>query len=766
MDIMTPSQRKYNCRSIQIRQSILLAKLAFCCITAFLVIAAEAVAETKLAPVTIVGENQERLERPGSAHVITSQELRAQNYDNIDQALRRVPGVYLRQEDGFGLFPNISLRGTDTTRSAKITVMEDGVMIAPAPYSAPPAYFSPATGRMSSIEVLKGSSQVKYGPHITGGVINYQSTPIPLKRSAFLRSTYGEFGDFRAHGYVGDTLDTEWGSFGYLLEGFARKNDGFKTIDQTPDFRNGDNTGFTRIEPMIKLSFAPKTSMYQHFEFKFGYTDMNADEGYLGLPDQEFRADPFRRLAATRFDNIKTEQFRTHLRHIMAPSDNLDIITTLYLTEFSRNWFKLEDIRNVPGAGNLNLSRALAGVGNGAGLACLKGKLDCTLRVRNNNRDYYTRGVESIANYRMMTGTVEHNLTGGIRYHYDQERRFQRDELFFQTVSGTISGHDAGVPGNAGNDRNAVNAIAFHVQDRMVLGRWQIIPGFRYEHLWLDFRDFANPNRSGQTTLDLFAGGVGVVYSVNDEWKLIGGAHRGFSPPNPQSAITNKLKEETSTAFEWGARYIGMNGALTAEAIGFLTLFEDLIVVNNIGGAGTGLADNLGKAQSVGLEFSGTFDAGKVNNWGFSNPYFLTFTYTDATQRSNASSSNAESIFSFGAKGNRIPYIPEYQLTTGTSIEFTHWRFDFTASYVGATFTSANNVSTPVDGNGNPDARFGKTDSYWLLDMNAHYQVSKRIKILAGVHNLLNEKYIASRQPHGPRPGAPRMAYAGFELNF
>jgi Fe(3+) dicitrate transport protein len=209
-----------------------------------------------------------------------------------------------------------------------------------------------------------------------------------------------------------------------------------------------------------------------------------------------------------------------------------------------------------------------------------------------------------------------------------------------------------------------------------------------------------------------------------------------------------------------------MNGALAAEAIGFLTLFDDLIVIDNIGGTGTGVADNLGKAQSLGLEFSTTFDAGMANNWGFSNPYFVTFTYTDATQRSSARSTNAESIFSFGEKGNKIPYIPEYQLTTGTSFDFAQWGLNFTASYVGETFTSASNVTTQVDGNGNPDARFGKTDSYWLLDMGAHYQVKQGIRILAGVHNLLNEKYIASRQPHGPLPGMPRMAYAGFELSY
>lgn len=551
-----------------------------------------------------------------------------------------------------------------------------------------------------------------------------------------------------------------------MLEGYARKNDGFKDIDETPDFRDGNKTGFTRFEPMVKLSFEPKTALPQQFEFKFGYSDLDADVGYLGLPDAEFRQQPFRRLAATRFDNIKAEQFRTHLRHFIAPTDNLDITTTFYLTDFSRNWFKLNDIRNVPGAGNLNLSRALAGAGNGAGLACLKGDLDCTLRVRNNNRDYETRGVESIANHRLLAGGLEHNLTSGIRYHYDEERRFQRDELFFQAANGTITAHDPGIPGNAGSSRNSVNALAFHVQDRIVLGRWQITPGFRYEHLWLNFRDFDRPARDGRTTLDLFAGSVGVVYSLNDEWKLIASANRGFSPPNPQSAIVNKLKEETSTAFEWGTRYAGMNGALSAEAIGFLTLFDDLIVIDNIGGTGTGLSENLGKARSIGLEFTSTFDAGLANNWGFHNPYFLTFTYTDATQRNDARSADAESIFSFGKKGNKIPYIPEYQLTMGTSIEFAKWALNFTASYVGETFTSANNVSTQLDGNGNPDARFGKTDSYWLLDMSAHYEVRRGIKILAGVHNLLNEKYIASRQPHGPRPGAPRMAYAGFELNF
>ena len=132
---------------------------------------------------TILGNKYVAQNRTGASYYLSSEELQAFNYIDINRALKSVPGVNLYEEDGFGLRPNISLRGTSPQRSSKITLMEDGVLIAPAPYSSPAAYYFPSVARMQAIEILKGSSQVQYGPFTTGGVINLVSTAVPEELS-------------------------------------------------------------------------------------------------------------------------------------------------------------------------------------------------------------------------------------------------------------------------------------------------------------------------------------------------------------------------------------------------------------------------------------------------------------------------------------------------------------------------------------------------------------------------------------------------------
>ena len=67
----------------------------------------------------------------GSAHFLTYSELIKYNNTNINQILAKVPGINLQEEDGFGLRPNIGIRGVGIERTSKISIMEDGILMAP-----------------------------------------------------------------------------------------------------------------------------------------------------------------------------------------------------------------------------------------------------------------------------------------------------------------------------------------------------------------------------------------------------------------------------------------------------------------------------------------------------------------------------------------------------------------------------------------------------------------------------------------------------------
>ena len=150
--------------------------------------------EEVIESVTIIGSAEDLKKLAGSGQIISNADLLKAMDTDIQKILTAVPGLYMRTEEGYGLRPNISIRGTAIERSAKVAIMEDGVLVAPSPYTSSSAYYFPTTGRIHSVEVLKGPAAVTQGPQTIGGAINLISTPIPNAPSGKFVQELGENG--------------------------------------------------------------------------------------------------------------------------------------------------------------------------------------------------------------------------------------------------------------------------------------------------------------------------------------------------------------------------------------------------------------------------------------------------------------------------------------------------------------------------------------------------------------------------------------------
>ena len=702
--------------------------------------------------VVVIGSRANVWELTGAGFYVDGEQIRAQGYDDINRVLRRAPGVYLREEDGYGLFPNISLRGVDTTRSAKITIMEDGVPTAPATYSAPAAYYAPAPGRMDGVEVLKGSSQVRWGPHTTGGVINYRSTPIPEAFSGRLRVAYGTDNEIRQHGFLGSSFDTERGRMGYLLEYYFRHNDGFKRIDATASLGDSGDTGFRRSEPLLKLFWEPRGERFSRFELKVGATDLDADETYLGLLDSDFEDDPDRRYSASRFDNIDANHLRSYLRYTRELGDGLTLVATGYYNSFRRNWFKL-------GGDGEDLAENVAS-------GCWTGQIECTLPYRNNRREYYVAGAEIVADWLTSFGDTDHAIQVGLRYQQDRVRRNEDDFDFHQLGDGSIDLARSGSSGPcSGSCRwQQARALSLFVRDRIELGRLRLEPGLRFERIGNRWRDTGAGTPEDRDVLTAWSPGIGANFRVSDQLALFGGVHRGVSVPGPRDHVAKGVREETSVGVELGAR-LSPSPFFQAELSLFHTDFDDLLVVESLG-SGNRATANVGDVNAWGLELAADFDAGAWLDLRFSNPWHLAVTLTNAELDGDAQSADVESIFSGGEDGNDVPYIPRYQINVGTALEFERLSLFLDATWVDSTFTTADNSSASRNLAGELDYSFGETDAHAVVDLSGRLRLSDRTALTLNVYNLLDEEYIASRHPIGPRPGRPRSALVGVELDF
>ncbi len=707
--------------------------------------------------VTVLGGVEDVGSIPGSAHVVTHQELEEQMHSDVNRVLQQVPGVNIQEEEGYGLRPNIGIRGTGVERSSKITLMEDGVLIAPAPYTAPSAYYFPTIGRMDSVEVRKGSAAIKQGPYTNGGAINFISTPIPGDFTVGAHFAFGEDQTLRFGARVGDSGQR----YGWSLETYQFETDGFKHLDGVGTASDKTGVDLEDYVAKFRVNSDPGARFYQSLELKLGKTEQLGHETYLGLTAADFRDDPFRRYVGSAEDRIDTDHEQIQLLHFVQLRDNLDLTTTVYNNDFYRDWFKNERTAGVSNAAILDNPEA-----HGRELAILRGEIDSApgeLALRHNRRNYYSRGIQSVLGLQLgRAGGVHHKIEIGVRVHEDEEDRFQEDDLY-QMLGGGLQLTHRGAPGSQTNRVSFAEATAFFVQDTIQLGkRWTLVPGVRFESIDYTREDYSTqdptrslgPTRVRQNSIEEVIPGLGVSYALSTADRLFLGVHRGFSPPG--AGVTEDTEAEVSVNYELGWRR--EQGALSLEVIAFFNDYSNLLGADTQSGGGgaTGELFNGGAVEVRGLEFGARYDLGASRGWSLSVPLRLTYTYTVAEFQTSFDTS-FEDWAPRVEVGDEVPYIPEHQLAAGIGVVGQKWGTHLNLSYVGALRTRAGQGPIP-EGEG--------TDRRTILDLSVEREVLSRYKVFAQLRNVTDEIYIVARRPYGVRPGLPRSLMVGVSAKF
>ncbi|WP_299064202.1 TonB-dependent receptor [uncultured Polaribacter sp.] len=700
----------------------------------------------------IFGNKYMAKNRTGSAYYLSPKELQKFSFTDVNRALRSVPGVTIYEEDGFGLRPNISLRGTSPERSSKITLMEDGVLIAPAPYSASAAYYFPTIARMEAVEVLKGSSQVQYGPFTTGGAINMISAQIPTKFGGKIRASYGSFNSNQLHAKIGGGNKT----IGYVVEYLNYASDGFKTLP------SGKNTGFNKNDVVAKIAvnIFPNATIKQSLEFKFQYADEDGNETYLGLAEDDFNTNPFARYAASNEDRMTTKHTQYMITHHLNFSKDFRISTTAYQNNFARNWYKLNDVTfNGDKQSIANVLENPNSLSNH--FSIVNGSVNSgndALGVKANNRNYLSQGIQSKLDYHWYKGDSFHDLEIGVRYHYDDEDRFQWVDQFSISNTGILNLTTAGIAGTDANRITSANAFATFLTYKLKYQNWTFTPGVRYENITLKREDFGKNDvlRTGvnlterENSVNVFIPGMGANYKFDNYFSLFGGIHKGFSPPGNQDG----QKPEESINYELGTRFD--LGGIKGEFVGFFNDYSNLLGSDLAATGGTGSLDqfNAGEVNVSGIEVLLNYNFAKKES-KFSLPISLGYTFTNTEFQNSFGSS--DSLWGTVTAGDELPYIPKHQFNAAFSLEHKNFEINLNGRFNGEFRTLAGKGNIPNN---------EKVASNFIVDLSVKYFVNKQLSLTTNIINLLDNTYAASRVPAGLRPGHPFGIYGGLEFRF
>ncbi|WP_445371882.1 TonB-dependent receptor family protein [Methylomonas sp. HW2-6] len=694
----------------------------------------------------------------GSTSVIGKDTLERDQVFTVNEALRKAPGVYVRDEDGFGLRPNIAFRGQNPFRSTKVLFLEDGIPFNFAPYGDNDIYYHPPIERYDGIEIYKGADLTQFGPQTINGAVNYLTPKVPNTPGGFVSFTGGNRDYLNGHARYGGMvknvqgLDAVGGVIDYLhKEGMANRDNTFAVVDDV------------NLKSIVDFDARNRLTLRGDFYYQ------DEPGAAFGLTDAEYRQ------LGARYNPDKNASFTndrwsTSATYEHSFNSDVTLETSFYWSGYERNWWRQQNEFPTESQCSATYPAYVASRQNGIPI-----DMDLCNYTVGRKRNYQTWGMAPTLHAKHNLFGIESRLDAGFRAHFESQDR--------EMIRGITPSARVGQLLEK-NERFA-DAYSGFVQNKFIWGDWTVTPGVRVESVGYSRSNLLN-GAQGQHSLTEILPSFALTYSPVDRADLFFGIHRGFAPPRVEDAVYNdtggsaEIGAEISWNTEFGIRARPLRG-VKAELTYFHNDFEALTVLGTVGGGTVPVAQ--GKALYEGIELMARADFGDVFDSAH-NPYaqiaymwLPTAETTEAFRCVPLSSGTLPASCPGGnvrgsAAGKRAPYAPESLLTA--ILGYSHVNgFDthLEAAFVSEQYADFLNLDNGADHPDGPTSNaalggsYGKINDYVVVNFASSYKVQKDLTLFVAMKNLLDNTYITDRV-RGIQSGMPRLVQAGFKYEF
>lgn len=632
------------------------------------------------------------VEAPRSISVATRQQMEDRNVQNLDDAVRYMPGIVSASYGSDTRYDWMLVRGFEPTQFL------DGLPLPRGVYANPKA----ETWNLDRLALLRGPASSVYGQTPPGGLLDMVSRRPSAEASHSIQLQYGS-DNYRQLNFASTGKIDDEGRFLYGLSGVIR--DAGTQVDHIDNKRYNIAPSLTwNIDTDTKLTLLSQftrddtgaTSQFmpiQGTKIKSPLGKVSHHKN-LGDPDYEFYDRTYYALGYAFEHRINDVwQFRQNLRYTKS--------------ELSFQQLTVGSYAYSPADAAGNISRISTNVNEDIG----------QFAVDNNFQADFT------------TGDISHTVLLGLDH--------QRSDTSYLSIYGEVSktnifnpiyGQPIVRPARSGayydyNQKTVQTGL--YVQDQMALDNWRLSLGGREDWVhqgttYFNKKDVTNTDRSKN-----FSGNAALSYVFDSGFVPYLSYAESFQPASNASADPlESYKPTEGKQWELGIKYQppGSNTLLSAAVY---DLTQKNVQVTSIGAGGESITSQTGEVKVKGLELEAVSDV--TDNLKVIAAYSL------------AKSEIQKGIY----KGNRLQRVPNQQASLWADYTWHDGVLDGFGIGAGARYTG----NTYGD---QENTWLGKANAYTVFDAAVHYDLGRLDKSLKGASlklnatNLFDKDYIST----------------------